>query len=92
MLQFEFYSASSSSLRIIQGWKHTFGGAAGGGIDIRVGSLGCFCFGDYLRYVMSFKGAFGNCAKYCKMWVLEKDISWFLLQSNFMKFLNFFFR
>ena len=50
MLQFEFYSASSSSLRIIQGWKHTFGGAAGGGIDIRVGSIDCLLFGDILSH------------------------------------------
>ena len=55
MLQFEFYSASSSSLRIIQGWKHTFGGAAGGGIDIRVGSIECLLFGDILRHEMPFK-------------------------------------
>ena len=67
MLQFEFYSASSSSLRIIQGWKHTFGGAAGGGIDIRVGSMECLYFGDILRNEMRYKDAFGNQAKYCKM-------------------------
>ena len=74
MLQFEFYSASSSSLRIIQGWKHTFGGAAGGGIDIRVGSSEYFYFGDNLKYHMCCKSAFGNLAKYSKIRMIFEKV------------------